>query len=88
LITEMRPRTSDIAVPIRRLRQLQTFGVWFGAGLFALATGIILADLVFPEPTMLRLPLMLATLSTVGLLVARCRRARAAVTTRSARTRR
>ena len=76
MITEVRPRSSDIAAPVRRLHQLRTLVVWIAAGLFALGTAIVLADLVFPEPTILRLPLMLATLPAVGFPVARRRRNR------------
>jgi hypothetical protein len=76
LFTGTTPRTADITAPMRRLHQLQTLVVWFGAGLFALGAAIILADLVFPQPTILRLPLMLGTVSAVGLLVARRRRDR------------
>ena len=81
MITEIGPRTSDIAgATLRRRDQVRTLVVWFAAGLFALGTAIILADLAFPEPTILRLPLMLAILTAVGLLVARCRRDGDAVT--------
>ena len=78
MITEMRPGASGITAPMRRMQQLRTLVVWFGAGLFALGTAITLADLVFPEPTILRLPLMLATITPVGVLLARRHRDRAA----------
>ncbi len=76
MVTESATVAPHTAERVRRLAQLRALLGWFGVGILALGVGIVLADLAFPEPTVLRLPLMLIILVGVGLLVARHRRTR------------
>ncbi len=53
------------------VRQVQVLLVWLAAGLLALGCAVVLADLVFPEPTGWRVPLMLAVLAAAAWAAAR-----------------
>ncbi len=71
LITASESAAPHIALRARRMQQLRLVLAWFGAGLVALAAGIVLADVIFPEPTGWRVPLILAVLVAAG--IAPCR---------------